>query len=228
VEILLRLPDGLGGVQSAADFLPHAERHNLMPVIDRWVVRKTIALLGQWRREHPRAALPVCSINLSASALVGEDLLAVLEQQLARHDVPADTVCFEIPEAAALANLARTGRFTSAIRAAGCGIGLEDVGSRMASFTYLRALPVDFVKIGAPLVGSVVEDPVYGTIVSAVNQISRSMGIFTVAKQVDSEPVLHRLRALGVGYAQGQALTPPVPLTDLDGSVTLPHLLRTA
>ena len=227
LEILLRLPDGRGQVQSAAEFLPQAERYNLMPVIDRWVVRETIALLGQWQREHPDSELPVCSINLSASALADDSLVPVLLQQLAKYNVPSETICFEIPESAALANLARTVRFLSEIRATGCGMALEDFGSGVTSFTYLKTLTVDFLKIGGPFVLEV-EDPMYGSIVEAVNQIGRSMGISTIAKQVGSEPVLHRLRQLGVGYAQGRALTPPMPITDPDGRLMLQNVLPAA
>ena len=227
-EILLRLPDGQGGMRAAADFLPQAERYNLMPAIDRWVVRETIALLGQWHREHPDAELPVCSINLSASALADDGLVPLVEHQLAKFSIPTETLCFEIAETAALANRARTVRFLAAIRTIGCSVALEDFGNGMTSFTYLKTLPVDFLKIGGHFVGGVVEDPMYGCIVSAVNQIGRSMGIFTIAKQVGTEPILQKLRALGIGYAQGCALTAPVPLTDWDGRVMLRGLQRSA
>lgn len=227
-EILLRLPDAQGQMQVAAEFLPLAERYNLMPAIDEWVVRKTIALLGQWRREHPDSELPVCSINLSASALADNGLVPAVERQLVKYGVPSETLCFEIAESAALTDLARTARFLAEIRTTGCGMALEDLGSGVTALTYLKALPVDFLKIGGRFVGEVVEDPMYGSIVSAVNQIGRSMGIVTIAKQVGSERVLHKLRALGVGYAQGRALTPPVPLTDSEGRIVIPSLQQSA
>ncbi|HLB53684.1 MAG TPA: EAL domain-containing protein, partial [Gemmatimonadales bacterium] len=223
-EILLRLPDGQGGIQAAADFLPQAARCNLMPAIDRWVIRETIALLGQWHREYPDSELPVCSINLSGSALAEDSLLLLVEQLLSKGGIPAGTLCFEIAETAALANLARTVRFLSGIRATGCGVALEDFGNGMTSFTYLKTLPVDFLKIGGQVVRDVVADPVYGSIISAVDQIGRSMGISTIAKQVGSQPVLRKLRALGIGYAQGRALTPPVPLTDSEGRLMIRSL----
>ena len=227
-EILLRLPEGEGGVKAAADFLPQAERYNLMPAIDRWVLRETIARLGEWRREHPDFELPVCSINLSASALTDDSLLPLLEQQLDRHGVPAGGLCFEIPESTALSNLARSVRVLTGFRNAGCGVALDDVGSGLTSLTYLKTLPVDFLKIGGHLVGGIVDDPMHGSIVGAINLIGRSMGISTIAKQVDSEAVLQRLRALGIGYAQGRALASPAPLTDADGRVMLRSLPRSA
>ena len=227
-EVLLRLPDAEGGIQAAADFLPQAERHGLMPAIDRWVVRETIALLGEWHREHPESELPVCSINLSPATLAEDSLLIILEQQLARYAIPSQTICLEIAETAAFSNLARTVRFLSGIRTTGCGVALEDVGSGVTSFTYLKTLPVDFLKIGGHFVRGVVEDPIYGSIVTAVNQIGRSMGISTIAKQVGSTSVLHKLRDLGIGYAQGRALVPPMPLTNADGHVVMDGLQRSA
>lgn len=223
-EILLRLPDGKGGTQAAATFLPHAERCNLMPAIDRWVVREVIALLGQWRHDQPGVELPVCSINLSRSAVVGNGLLPVLEEQLARYAVPAGKLCFEIDESVALGSLARTERFVAGLRAAGCGVALDNYGSQVGSFTCLRSLPVDCIKIGAPLVQQVAEDAMSGSIVSAVNRIGRSLGIFTVATQVGSQEILHRLHALGLGYAQGRALAPPAPLTGPKGQMLLQSL----
>jgi len=223
-EIFLRLPDGQGQIQPAADFLPQAERHNLMPAIDRWVIRETIALLGQWHRGHPAAEMPVYSINLSGSALADAGLVPFVEQQLVAHGLPAGILCFEITETAALANLAGAVRLVSAIRAAGCEVALDDVGNGVTSLTYLKTLPVDFLKIGGQFVRSVVEDPMYGSIVSAVHMIGRSMGISTIAMQVGSESVLEKLRALGIGWAQGRAVTPPVPLTDTDGLLTMGSL----
>jgi diguanylate cyclase (GGDEF)-like protein/PAS domain S-box-containing protein len=227
-EVLLRLPDEHGRMQPAARFLPHAERCNLMPAIDRWVVRETIALLGQWRREHPDAELPVCSINLSASALADDGLVAVLDQQLARYGITPDAFCFEIAESAALADLGRTVRFLSGLRSTGCGMALDDVGNGVTSLTYLKTLPVDYLKIGGRFVREVAADPMYASIISAVDQIGRSMGMFTIAKHVGSEQSLERLRALGISYAQGHALTSPAPLTDGDGRVMMRDLLRSA
>lgn len=223
-EVLLRLPDGHGRMQKAADFLPQAERYNLMPAIDLWVIRATIALLGQWRQEYPNSTLPICSINLSASALADDSLVSMVELELTKHTVPAESLCFEVSETAALANLSRTVRFFSGIRGTGCGMALEDFGNGITSLTYLKTIPVDFLKIGGPLIGEIVEDRMYGSIVSAVNQIGRSMGIPTIAKQVGSENALRMLQTLGVGYAQGRAVTPPVPLTDVEGRLTLPTL----
>jgi diguanylate cyclase (GGDEF)-like protein len=221
-EILLRLPDERGRPQPAASFLPQAERHNLMPSIDRWVVRRTVELLGGWHRDHPECELPLCSINISAFSLDDDSLVPHLREQLVQHRLPPKALCFEIAEAAVLANFAQTVRFISEIRKTGCGVALDDFGNGLHSFAYLKALAVDFLKIGGHYVRGVIDDPVYGTIVTAVNEIGGLMGIATIAEEVDSEPILDRLRKLGIGYAQGHAVAVPAPLANTEGEVALP------
>jgi len=221
-EILLRLSDERGNLQPAASFLPQAERYNLMPAIDRWVIHRTIELLGGWHRNHPECELPLCSINLSAPSMDDEKLVPRLREQLSQHRLPPQALCFEIAEAAALANFAQTVRFISEMRTTGCGVALDDFGNGVLSFAYLKALAVDFLKIGGHYVRGVVDDPVYGTIVTAVNEVGRLMGIATIAEEVDSEPVLNRLRNLGIGYAQGRAVAAPEPLADSEGEMAFP------
>jgi diguanylate cyclase (GGDEF)-like protein/PAS domain S-box-containing protein len=225
-EILLRLPDERGGVETAEAFLPQAERHRLMPAIDRWVVRQTVAVLSQWHRDHPELELPLCSINLSVSSLDDPDLISAVRECLVQHRLPPEALCFEITEAAALGNFAQLVRLIAEIRTTGCGVGLDNFGNSLASFAHLKALPVDYVKIGGHYVRGVVDDPVYGTLVSAVNEIGRIMGIVTIAEEVESETILEKLRGLGVGYAQGHAVAPPAPLVDKDGAIALPYVPR--
>ena len=218
-EILLRLQDERGGLQPAATFLPLADRYNLMPAIDRWVIRQTTQLVGNWHRGHPGHELPLCCINISAASLDDENIIRTVREQLAEHQLPPKALCFEIAEAAALGNFAQTVRFISEIRATGCGVALDDFGGGVHSFAHLKALPVDFLKIGGHYVRGVVNDPVYGTIVAAVNQIGRLMGIATIAEEVDSELVMERLRNLGIDYAQGHAVAVPEPFADAQGEV---------
>lgn len=224
--ILLRLPDEHGGAETSELFLPYAERYRLIPEIDRWVVRRTVALLGAWLRDHPECEVPLCSISLSVSSLDDPDLVSVVRECLAKHRVPPEALCFEIDEAAALGNFTRLVRLISDLRATGCGVGLGDFGSGLASVAHLKALVVDHVKIGGHYVRSVADDPVYGTLVSTVNEIGRIMGITTIADQVENETALQRLQALGVEYGQGDAVAPPTPLIDAAGTVALPCARR--
>jgi ammonium transporter, Amt family len=227
-EILLRLRDERGGVETAGVFLPRAERHGFMPAIDRWVVRQTVAVLGRLHRDQPELELPLCSINLSVSSLSDAGLVPAVREYLARYQVPPAALCFEITEAAALGNSAEMVRLISEVQAMGCAIGLDNFGDSMASLARLRAFPVDYVKIGGHYVRSVAEDPVYGALVHAVKEIGRITGIVTIAKEVESEAVLQKLQDLGVGYAQGHAVAAPAPLLDAKGEVVLPRVQRSA
>jgi Amt family ammonium transporter len=227
-EILLRLADEHGGVETAGSFLPRAERHSLMPAIDLWVVRQTIALLGRLHRDRPDFELPLCSINLSGSSLNDAGLVPAVRESLAQHRVPPGALCFEITEAAALGNFAEMVRLISEIQAMGCGIGLDDFGNSLASLAHLKALPVDYVKIGGRYVRNVADDPVYGALVGAVKEIGGIMGIVTIAKEVESETTLEKLRGLGVEYAQGNAVAAPVPLVGANGELALSHVQRPA
>jgi EAL domain-containing protein (putative c-di-GMP-specific phosphodiesterase class I) len=152
-EILLRLPDERGGVETPDSFLSQAERDRLIPAIDRWVVRETVALLGA----HPECELPLCSINLSVSSLDDADLVPAVRKCLTQHRLPPEVLCFEIAEAAALGNFGQLLRLISEIRAAGCGVGLDDFGSGLTSFAHLKALPVEYVKIGGHYVRGVAD-----------------------------------------------------------------------
>jgi len=225
-EILLRLRDERGGVETAGSFLPRAERDGLMPAIDRWVVRQTVALLGRLHHDQPELELPLCSINLSASSLSDIALVPAVREYLAQHRLPPAALCFEITEAAALGNFAEMLRLISEVQAMGCAIGLDNFGNSMGSLAHLKALPVDYVKIGGHYVRSVAEDPVYGALVHAIKEIGRITGIVTIAKEVESEAVLQKLQDLGVGYAQGHAVAAPAPLVDARGEVALPHHVR--
>jgi EAL domain-containing protein (putative c-di-GMP-specific phosphodiesterase class I) len=227
-EILLRLRDERGGVETAGAFLPRAERHGLMPAIDRWVVRQTVAVLGRVHREQPELELPVCSINLSVSSLSDADFVPAVKEYLAQHRLPPAALCFEITEAAAVGNFAEMVRLISEVQAMGCAIGLDNFGNSMVSLARLKALPVDYVKIGGHYVRSVAEDPVYGALVHAVKEIGRITGIVTIAKEVESEAILQKLQDLGVGYAQGNAVAAPAPLVDAKGEVALPRVQRSA
>ncbi len=227
-EILLRLRDERGGVETAGSFLPRAERDGLMPAIDRWVVRQTVAVLGRLHRDQPDLELPLCSINLSVSSLNDTDLVPAVREYLAQHRLPPAALCFEITEAAALRNFAEMVRLISEIQAMGCSIGLDSFGNSMASLAHLKALPVDYVKFGGHYVRSVAEDPVYGALVHAVKEIGRITGIVTIAKEVESETILQKLQDLGVGYAQGHAVAAPEPLLDAKGEVALLRVQRSA
>jgi EAL domain-containing protein (putative c-di-GMP-specific phosphodiesterase class I) len=156
------------------------------------------------------------------------DLVPAVRECLTEHGLPPEALCFEVAEGAALGDFARLMHLVSEVRATGCGIGLDGFGSGLTSFAQLKALPVDYVKIGGHYVRGVIDDAVYGTLVGAVHRIGRIMGITTIAQEVETGAILDALRILGMEYAQGHAVAPPAPLVDGDGNVALPCVERSA
>ena len=216
-EILVSLRDREGRRVPPDIFIPAAERYNLMPAIDRWVVRSIFARMPRawWERDGG-----ACFINLSGTSLVDETFLRFVEEQLARHKVPPTAVCFEITETAAIANLAEATHFMHRLKELGCRFALDDFGSGLSSFAHLRALPVDFLKIDGAFVRDIESDPVDYAMVEAINRIGHLLGLETIAEYVESEAILARVAALGVDLVQGFALGRPRPVADLAALVS--------
>ncbi len=209
IELLLRLRDEDDRIILPGAFVPAAERYGLMPQIDRWVVETALA---NFSRLHPSGGgLGACAINLSASTLEDEDFAGFVLDALARHDVPANRLCFEITETAAVSNIARVVRFNERLRAAGCRIALDDFGVGMSSFGYLKNLPVDIVKIDGSFIHDLESDPMSYSIVRAVTDIGHQIGLEVVAEWVTSQRSCELLRGLGVDYAQGWVVHRPEP-----------------
>lgn len=211
-EILLRLLDEEGRVVEPMAFVPAAERYNLMPAIDRWVVREVISLHAVQQRHAPVAERPIFAVNLSGSSLADERLAEFVCGLLAEHGVPADMLCFEISETAGIANLSRATEFIRALKREGCLFALDNFGSSMSSFAYLKQLPVDFLKIDGSFIRTIAEDSLTRAMADAINRVAHVMAIETVAECAESAPILALLKELGVDHAQGYALERPQPL----------------
>jgi EAL domain-containing protein (putative c-di-GMP-specific phosphodiesterase class I) len=213
-EVLLRLVEEDGRIHMPNDFLRAAERYGLMNRIDRWVVRHCVRTLVA---QPPPFLdlLSTCSINLSPMSLGDESFLAFLEEEIAASGVPPGKLCFEITETAAIENFAQAGKLVQRLSAQGIRFALDDFGTGMASYGYLRDLPVQYLKIDARFIKDVVTDPLDRAMVESIHQVSHVMGIQTVAEGVPSHAAIERLRALGVDYAQGNWISPPRPLTDV-------------
>ncbi|SMC25223.1 PAS domain S-box-containing protein/diguanylate cyclase (GGDEF) domain-containing protein [Andreprevotia lacus DSM 23236] len=220
VELLLRLINDDGSVVPPSAFIPAAERYNLMPLLDRWVVRTALASM----RQQPETL--ICSINLSGASIGDDAFLEFVCTQLQDSGVEASHVCFEITETTAIANLNRATLFIHALKARGCRFSLDDFGAGMSSFAYLKHLPVDYLKIDGAFVKGMVNDASDRAMVEAINHIGHVMGKRTIAEFVENEAILTTTREIGIDYAQGYALCRPQPFSLPDAAATPLHTER--
>jgi diguanylate cyclase (GGDEF)-like protein/PAS domain S-box-containing protein len=208
-ELMLRMRDENGGLVQPIEFIPAAERYNVMPSIDRWVVRQALgAILGEGRLGDDCTV----AINLSGTTLNDDHFLEFLIGELAAIQLRPGALCFEITETAAISSLANVVYFMRELRDRGVRFALDDFGSGLSSFSYLKTLPVDYLKIDGQFVENVVHDPIDRSMVEAICQVARAMGLRTVAERVESAEALEMLAKLGVDYAQGFYLAEPRPL----------------
>jgi len=220
LEVLVRMLDSAGNMILPGAFLPAAERYNLILALDRWVVQETLQYLG--RHADLLDGLEFCTINLSGSSFGDDDFLAFMVDQLGRARVPTGKLCFEITETAAVANLSKAITFIRVLKEYGCRFALDDFGSGMSSFTYLKNLPVDFLKIDGNFVRDLARDPIDRAMVAAIHQVGSVMGIRTIAEFVENDEILAALREIGVDYAQGFGISWPQPLEDVLRSNVMP------
>ena len=209
MEMLIRLRDEKGALVPPGAFIPAAERFGLMPAIDRWVVETTLA---NFSRLHPSGRpISLCAINLSGPTFEDAPFADFVLDAIDRHGVSPRHLCFEITETAAVSNMARAVEFMQRLRAAGCKFSLDDFGSGMASFGYLKNLPVDFIKIDGSFIRNIETDPVSYSIVRAVTDIGHQLGLQVIGEWVADERARDLLRGLSVDYAQGFAVHKPEP-----------------
>ena len=209
VELLLRLRDEDGQLVPPGAFIPAAERFGLMQQLDRWVVETAFANFDRLTADgHP---VDLCAINLSAQTVEDDGFASFVLDRLQRHGVPADRVCFEITETAAVASMIRVVELMGQLRKAGCRFSLDDFGAGMASFGYLKNLPVDYVKIDGSFIRNLETDPVSASIVRAVTEIGHQLGLKVVAEWVGDERTVDVLRRAKVDYAQGFHVHRPEP-----------------
>jgi diguanylate cyclase (GGDEF)-like protein/PAS domain S-box-containing protein len=206
-ELMLRLRDETGTIVAPAEFIPAAERYNIMPSIDRWVVRHALDRVVH-RIESGVKPFTV-AVNLSGTSLNDERFLEFLIAELSASELVAGAMCFEITETAAIENLSNVVYFMRELKNRGCHFALDDFGSGLSSFMYLKTLPVDYLKIDGQFVENVTRDPVDRSMVAAISQIGNAMGIQTIAERVESPEVLAELGRLGIGFAQGFYIAKP-------------------
>ena len=209
-EVLLRLRDEEGQIVPPMCFIPAAERYNLMPELDRWVIEHTLAWVSRYDTGQEGT---VYNINLSGTSVSDSRLLLrFIDQQLARHPVPPRRICFEITETAAVQNLAQLAELIEVLKARGFSFALDDFGSGLSSFMYLKTLPVDFLKIDGGFVRDMLRDPIDLAMVQSINTIGHVMQIKTIAEFVEDDDTRAELCRLGVDFGQGYGIDRPRPL----------------
>jgi EAL domain-containing protein (putative c-di-GMP-specific phosphodiesterase class I) len=213
-ELLLRMVENKGTEKEQiirpAAFLPAAERYHLMPLIDRWVLDKALKKLAS--NDAYMVRLATCTINLSGQSLTDLKLYDYILKLLKETEVDPRRICFEITESAVIANMDIAQQFVNGLRKIGCRFALDDFGSGLSTFDYLKQLNVDYVKLDGSLVRDVATSRVSQAMVHAVNYVAHVMGMKSIAEFVESDATLQTLRNLSVDYAQGYALGKPQPL----------------
>lgn len=209
-EVLLRMNDDKGNPVSPSTFLAAAERYGVAPRLDRWVMEHVFAHL----QDNPAFAERVtqCAINLSGLSLSNSDFHDVLLALLRNSNIAPDKICFEITETAAISNLTAATKFMHSLRDQGCKFALDDFGSGLSSFAYLKSLPVDYLKIDGFFVRDIATDQISYAMVKSIHDIGRLMGMQTIAESVENDAILEKLKDIGVDFAQGFGISRPRPI----------------
>jgi len=213
-EILLRMSDGEGDQVSSPALISAAERYQLMPQVDRWVVSTSLRRLGR-RADMLRSSGMIFSINLSGQTLGDDDILSFIVEEVESTGVPWESLCFEVTESAAVCNLTKAQGFIEALRARGCRFALDDFGAGLSSFAYLKNFNVDTLKIDGSFIRDITDNRISESMVAAITQVAKVMELETVAEYVETTKAKKLLDKLGVDYAQGYAVGMPAPLDDV-------------
>ncbi len=214
-ELLVRMRDENGRMVPPTAFIPAAERYNIMPMVDRWVVTRALEQVMYQLDEAGCAGEYTLAINLSGTSLNDDKFVEFVVAAIDRYKPAAGTICFEITETAAISNVGRAVHFMNELKARGCKFSLDDFGSGLSSFSYLQNLPVDFIKIDGNFVRNIATDNVHQCMVDAIHRVGRAMGIRMIAEHVESRVTLEVLEKIGVEFVQGFHIAAPAPVERL-------------
>ena len=210
-EILVRMRDEAGKIISPDHFIAAAERYNITPAIDRWVIENTFRWLVSEADERER--LLMCAINLSGQSLGDDKFLPFVIEQFQKSGLDATKICFEITETAAVASFSQANRFIKSLKELGCKFSLDDFGTGLSSFGYLKHFPVDYLKIDGSFVRGILTDPIDREMVRSINEIGHLTGKLVIAEFAENQEIIQTLASLGVDYAQGYGIAQPSRLS---------------
>jgi diguanylate cyclase (GGDEF)-like protein/PAS domain S-box-containing protein len=220
VELLLRMNDGDSGLILPGIFLPVAQRYDLIEKVDSWVINKAMDLLSENRDflNH----YDYVSINLADQSLTNDNILDLIITRLKDTGIAPDKICLELSEVIVISNLNAAIRFVTILKDLGCRFTLDNFGKGVSSFSYLKNLPVDYLKINGLFVKQMPNEPLNVVLVKSIHEIGQVMGIETVAEFVESEEIMNMAKTAGVNYAQGYGIHNPQPFEELlNGQVKL-------
>ncbi|MCK4502791.1 MAG: EAL domain-containing protein, partial [Desulfuromonadales bacterium] len=206
-EVLISMKDESGKTLPPGGFLPAAERYGLITAIDRWVVQTTFDWLERNVVKQPD--IDFISINLSGKSFSDDAFLEFIQKELEKRSFSADKICFEITETAAMQQMNKALNFVQEIKKIGCRFALDDFGSGMASFGYLKRFPVDYIKIDGSFVQDIVNDPLSQAVVKSIYNVAQVMQVSTIAEHAEDQETLNVLKAIGIDYVQGYVIARP-------------------
>jgi diguanylate cyclase (GGDEF)-like protein len=213
-EFLLRWPQDDGSLISPALFIPSAERYDLMRDIDGWVIENALAAVTQLKTELQYPANQMFTINLSGQSVCDPALADFIISMLRRFGIDPLTICFEVTETVAIANFSIAIDFINRLRGLGCRFALDDFGSGLSSFSYLKRLPLDFLKIDGLFVRDMLDDPVDLAMVRTICDVAKVLKLQTIAEWVEDEATLDSLKSIGIDYAQGFHISRPTMVSE--------------
>jgi EAL domain-containing protein (putative c-di-GMP-specific phosphodiesterase class I) len=206
-ELLIRMVGEDGTFYSPGEFLPIAERYHLMPQIDRWMVREALSIIARKGDDFSY----ICAINLSGQSLSDEGLLGYITAQLKEKSIDSRRICFEITETTVISDLDRARHLIDGLKELGCSFSLDDFGSGLSSFGYLKNLRVDYLKIDGMFVRNIATNTTDRAMVEAINHVGHVMKLHTIAEFAETAEIVQILRDMGVDYAQGYGVAKPEP-----------------
>jgi Amt family ammonium transporter len=229
-ELLVRMRDENGRMVPPNAFIPAAERYNMMPMLDRWVILQALEKLVFQPQNEVAEDGYTLAINLSGTSLNDDNFLQFVIAIIDQHKPAPGAICFEITETAAISNLARAAHFMNELKARGCEFSLDDFGNGLSSFSYLQNLPVDYIKIDGNFVRNITTNYVHQCMVDAIHRVGKAMGIRMIAEHVECRETLELLERIGIDYAQGFHIAVPAPVSRFPRLVSRkgPPLLRLA
>ncbi|MEO1342321.1 MAG: EAL domain-containing protein, partial [Cyanobacteria bacterium J06635_13] len=207
-ELLLRLKDRQGNLIAPEEFIPVAERYGVITIVDRWVLEATLKSYQQYFA----AQRDLVSINLSGASINDERFTSFAVELIKKSAVPGDCLCFEITETAAISQISHAQKFMSAMKELGVKFALDDFGSGLSSFSYLKNLPIDYLKIDGSLVKAIPDEEYDRAIVASINEVAHLMGIKTIAEFVETDRILDHIGELSIDYAQGYVTGRPIAI----------------